>query len=78
LGGRGRQIGRQISEFEASSVYRVSSRRARAIHKSPVSKTKTNQPTKQTNKQQQKIDLIGLIENTFTDGLNNDMILILY
>jgi hypothetical protein len=33
LGGRGRQI----SEFEASLVYRVSSRTARAIQRNPVS-----------------------------------------
>jgi hypothetical protein len=33
-GGRGRQI----SEFEASLVYRVSSRTARAIQRNPVSK----------------------------------------
>jgi hypothetical protein len=51
LGGRGRWI----SEFEASLVYRVSSRTARARQRNPVSKkpnqtnkTKTN---KQTNKQ---------------------------
>jgi hypothetical protein len=44
LGGRGRQI----SEFEASLVYRVSSRTARAIQRNPVSK---NQKQKQTNKQ---------------------------
>jgi hypothetical protein len=29
--------GRQISEFEASLVYKVSSRRARAIQRNPVS-----------------------------------------
>jgi hypothetical protein len=39
LGGRGRQI----SEFEASLVYRVSSRRARATQRKPVS---TNKQTK--------------------------------
>jgi hypothetical protein len=44
LGGRGRWI----SEFEASLVYRVSSRTARAIQKNPVLENKTN---KQTNKQ---------------------------
>jgi hypothetical protein len=44
LGGRGRRI----SEFEASLVYRVSFRIARAIQRNPVSKTTTN---KQTNKQ---------------------------
>jgi hypothetical protein len=52
LGGRGRQI----SKFEASLVYRVSSRTARATQRNLVSKTKTktktkNQPTNQTNKQ---------------------------
>jgi hypothetical protein len=54
LGGRGKQI----SEFEASLVYKVSSRTARAIQRNPVSKTKQNktkiktkQNQKQTNKQ---------------------------
>ena len=37
MGGRGRQI----SEFEASLVYRVSSRTARATQRNPVSKTTT-------------------------------------
>jgi hypothetical protein len=36
LGGRGRQI----SEFEAILLYKVSSRTARAIQRNPVSKTK--------------------------------------
>ena len=36
LGGRGRQL----SEFEASLVYRVSSRTARATQRNPVSKKK--------------------------------------
>jgi hypothetical protein len=36
LGGKGRQI----SEFEARLVYRVSSRTARAIQRNPVSKNK--------------------------------------
>jgi hypothetical protein len=52
LGGRGR--GRQISEFEASLVYKVSSRTAKATQRNPVlknQKTKTNQPTNQPNKQ---------------------------
>ena len=39
LGGRGRQI----SEFEASLVYKVSSRTARPIQRNPVSKNKTKQ-----------------------------------
>ena len=43
--------GRRISEFEASLVYRVSSRTHRTIQRNPVSKTKEN---KQTNKNQIK------------------------
>jgi hypothetical protein len=55
LGGRGRRI----SEFEASLVYKVSSRTARATQRNPVSKkqkqkqknkTKTKTKIKQTNK----------------------------
>jgi hypothetical protein len=42
LGGRGRWI----SEFEASLVYRVSSRTARATQRNSVSKNKTKQKTK--------------------------------
>ena len=45
MGGKGRRI----SEFEASLVYRVSSRTARAIQRNPVSKIKTKQTNKQTN-----------------------------
>jgi hypothetical protein len=54
LGGRGRQI----SEFKASLVYRVSSRTARAIQRNPVSKNKNKQ------QQQKKIDLAICIKNT--------------
>jgi hypothetical protein len=39
---------RQISEFEASLVYRVSSRTAKATQRNPVSKTKNKQTNKQT------------------------------
>jgi hypothetical protein len=47
VGGRGRRI----SEFEASLVYRVSSRTARATQRNPVSKTKTKpNPKQQQNK----------------------------
>jgi hypothetical protein len=52
LGGRGRRI----SEFEASLIYRVSSRTARATQRNPVSKNTKNKkakkqkPNKQTNK----------------------------
>jgi hypothetical protein len=49
LGGRGRKI----SEFEASLVYRVSSRTARAIQRNPVSK-KQNKTKQQQQQQQQK------------------------
>ena len=56
LGGGGARLssqhsggrGRRISEFEASLVYRVSSRAARAAQKDSVLK---NQPNKQINKQ---------------------------
>jgi hypothetical protein len=46
LGGRGRQI----SEFEASLVYKVSSRAARAVQRNPVSRKKKNKQTKTKNK----------------------------
>jgi hypothetical protein len=44
--------GRQISEFEASLVYRVSSRTARVLQRNPVSKKQNK--AKQTNKQTKK------------------------
>jgi hypothetical protein len=54
LGGRGRQV----SEFEDSLVYRVSSRTARAVQRNPVLK---NQNKKQTNKKENKIEsLMGM------------------
>jgi hypothetical protein len=37
---RGSGRGRQISEFKASLVYKVSSRTARALQRNPVSKNK--------------------------------------
>jgi hypothetical protein len=55
---RGRS--RQISEFKASLVYKVSSRTAWAIQRNPVSKNQTNKQTKnpknkkQPNKKQQQ------------------------
>jgi hypothetical protein len=48
LGGRGRQI----SEFEANTVYKVISRTAKVIQRNPVSKTTTT--TTKTNKQKNK------------------------
>jgi hypothetical protein len=52
LGGRGRQI----SEFKASLVYRVSSRTARATQRNSVSTKQktTNNNNKQQQQQQQK------------------------
>jgi hypothetical protein len=47
LGGRGRWI----SEFEASLVYKVSSRTAGATQRNPVSKNQKPKPTNQPNKQ---------------------------
>jgi hypothetical protein len=41
--------GRRISEFEASLVYKVSSRTARAIQRNPVSKKKTTTTTTKKN-----------------------------
>ena len=52
LGGRVRWI----SEFEASLVYRVSSRTARAIQRNPVSKkTKSKKKQKTKNKQTKNV-----------------------
>jgi spore germination cell wall hydrolase CwlJ-like protein len=50
LGGRGRRI----SEFEASLVYKVSSRTARATQRSPVSKTTTTKKKKKKRKKEKK------------------------
>jgi hypothetical protein len=47
LGDRGR--GRQISELEASLVYKVSSRTARATQTNPVSKNKNKNKRSQRN-----------------------------
>jgi hypothetical protein len=56
LGGRDRWI----SEFEASLVYRRSSRTARTIQKNPVSKKQNKQKNKktQTNKKELKAVLL--------------------
>jgi hypothetical protein len=42
--------GRQISEFESSLVYRVSSRTVRATKRNILEKLKPRQPNKQINK----------------------------
>jgi hypothetical protein len=51
LGGRG---GRLISEFEASLVYRLSSRTARAAQRNPVSKKQKTKNKKQKQKTKNK------------------------
>jgi hypothetical protein len=50
LGGRGRQI----SEFEASLVYRVSSRTAGAIQRNLVSKNQKKKKKKEKKKKERK------------------------
>jgi hypothetical protein len=50
LGGRGRQI----SEFKASLVYRVSSRTARTTKRNPVLKKQTKNQTKPNQKTKRK------------------------
>jgi hypothetical protein len=62
LGGRGRWI----SEFEASLVYRVSSRTARAIQRNPVSK-------KQRNKNILSMDHFNLNVNNY-DNTNIELV----
>jgi hypothetical protein len=49
LGGRGRQI----SEFKASLVYKVSSRTARATQRNPVSKKQKQKPKPKQNPYEQ-------------------------
>jgi hypothetical protein len=51
LGGRGRWI----SEFEASLVYRVSSRTARATQRNPVSKKQNKKTKTKTKKPRQRM-----------------------
>jgi hypothetical protein len=51
LGGRGRQI----SEFKVSLVYRMSSRRAKATQRNPVSKKYKTKHTSKRQKSKQKI-----------------------
>ena len=54
MGGRGRQI----SEFEASLVYRVSARTAKATQRNPVSK---NQKKKKKKKKKKKYLVLELV-----------------
>jgi hypothetical protein len=60
LGGRGRQI----SEFEASLVYRVSSRTAKATHRNPVLKNQKKKEKKE--KEKKKKDEVITATSPFT------------
>jgi hypothetical protein len=68
LGGRDKRI----SEFEASLVYKVSSRTARAIQRKPVLKNKNKNKQKKKPKNKTKknegVDCLSgaMFENTFT------------
>jgi hypothetical protein len=55
LGGRGRQI----SEFEASLVYRMSSRTARATQRNPVLKNKIKQNKTKNKTKQNKTKILN-------------------
>jgi len=46
--------GRRISEFEASLVYRVSSRTARATQRNPVSKKKKKEEEEEKEKRKER------------------------
>jgi hypothetical protein len=54
--GRGRGRGRRTSKFEASLVYRLSYRTAKATQRNPVSKKKTKTKTKTKNKKKKTIN----------------------
>jgi hypothetical protein len=62
LGGRGRQI----SEFETSLVYKVSSRTTRATQRNPVSK-KTNKQTKNKKKSYFQPEKLGAGQLSFRE-----------
>jgi hypothetical protein len=56
---------RQISEFEASLVYKVSFRTTRAKQRNPVSKNKTKNKTKQNKTKQ----IVPTLQGKYLDGL---------
>jgi hypothetical protein len=61
VGGRGRKI----SEFEASLVYRVTSRTARAIQRNPVSKKKKKKERKKERKKESLRARTLFLENSY-------------
>ena len=56
--------GRQISEFKASLVYKVSSKTARATQRNPVSKTKNQKPKTKNQNKTKKRETLDLIPST--------------
>jgi hypothetical protein len=58
LGGRGRQV----SEFEASLVYRVSSRTVKATQRNPVSEKKKKKKKKEIHWERQEVGCLCLGE----------------
>jgi hypothetical protein len=57
------EAGRQISEFEDSLIYKVSSRTARATQTNPVSKNQRGKKQKQKQKNKQiKHDIMMLVK----------------
>jgi hypothetical protein len=61
LGGRGRWI----SEFEASLVYRVSSRTARATQRNPVSKNQKKKKKREFSNPNTQICILNVAMNVF-------------
>jgi hypothetical protein len=74
LGGRGRQV----SEFEASLVYKVISRTARAIQRNPVSEKnkQTHKQTKNppTTKRKKTKEIMPSRQNTADELMNTTVI----
>jgi hypothetical protein len=66
LGGRGRRI----SEFEASLVYKVTSRTARAIQRNPVSKNQKEKEKKKRERKKEIEDSLEFNENEDTSYKN--------
>jgi hypothetical protein len=68
---RGRGRGRRISEFEASLVYRVSSRTARTIQRNPVSKKKKRKKKGKITKDSQKPVLVQWDRFSYCAGITS-------
>jgi hypothetical protein len=76
LGGRGRQI----SEFEASLVYKVSSRTAKATQRNPVSRNKKNKNKNKNKNKQTNKTLLSLLVCHISNMINpfyNNVLLVL-